>query len=95
MDDDGRFGRFLRTKVRAAGRRYELARQAYAEARDETLAAELPTDGRGQARIVCRRFGERRRKPIDEAGRPSCFEAGHRDCEGCREDILTGRIETW
>lgn len=95
MPGSGRLGRFLRMRARAAGRQYERARQAYAGARDEVLAGDLPTDERGRARIVCRRYAERRRKRIDAEGRPSCFEAGHPDCEGCREDVLTGRVETW
>lgn len=95
MDDAGRFTRFLRSKARAAGRRYEEARQAYRHARDETLAEGIPTDREGRGRIVCRRYAEKRAVPIDAAGRPSCFESGHADCEGCREDVLTDRIETW
>lgn len=95
MDDGGRFSRFLRARLRAAGRRYERARLAYRHARDETLADGLPTDGDGHARIVCRRYAEKRAVAVDAASRPSCFEANHLDCEGCREDILQGRIETW
>lgn len=95
MSEGGRMSRFLRRRMRMAGRRYEQARQAYQEARDESLAGDLPTDDAGRARIVCRRYAERRRVEIDEAGRPACFEPGHHDCEGCREDILQERIETW
>ena len=95
MSGSGRLHRFFRSKVRAAGRHYEEARQAYRGARDEVLADGLPTDENGRARIVCRRFAERRQTPIDAAGRPHCFESEHPDCEGCREDILTGHIETW
>ncbi|MEZ3115754.1 hypothetical protein RYH80_07465 [Halobaculum sp. MBLA0147] len=56
---------------------------------------DLPDDGDGAARIVCRRHVERRAVPVDEAGRPDCFEAGNPDCEGCREDVCEGRVETW
>lgn len=94
MGDRGRFGRFVRTRVRAAGRQFERARQAYVGARDEVFAGELPTEN-GRARIVCRRHADQRRVRIDAASRPECFEADHPDCEGCREDIVTGRIETW
>ena len=82
-------------RARSAGRQYERARQAYAGARDEALAGELPTDEQGRARIVCRRYAERRATRIDASARPACFEADHPDCEGCREDILTEQIETW
>lgn len=95
MDDVGRFSRFLRTKARAAGRQVERARQAYLHARDETLAGSLPTDEHGRARIVCRRYAEQRSVRIDASGRPECFTEDHPDCEGCREDILADRIETW
>lgn len=95
MDDGGRLARVLRNRARRAGRRYEAAHQAYRTARDRVLAGELPTDGNGRARIVCRRFAERRAVRIDAAARPACFEAGHPDCEGCREDVLRNRIETW
>lgn len=95
MDDGGRFSRFLRARARGAGRRYERARQAYRQARDEALTGDVPRDAEGRAQIVCRRYAERRAVTIDAAARPSCFEAGHPDCEGCREDVLRGRIETW
>lgn len=58
-------------------------------------AFDLPDDGDGAARIVCRRHVERRAVPVDEAGRPDCFESGNPDCEGCREDVCEGRVETW
>lgn len=95
MAQGSRFGRFLRAKARSAGRQYERARQAYRDARDATLAGDLPTDERGRARIVCRRHAERRRTRVDADGRPACFEKDHPDCEGCLEDVRSGRIETW
>ncbi len=96
MSDDDRLGRFLRTKLRSAGREYERARRAFAAGK----AAGGPGDeddaiDEDRARIVCRRHAERRAVPLDTAGRPACFEAGHADCEGCVEDLREGRIETW
>ena len=94
MTDSDRLSRFLRAQVQSAGRQYEEARQAFLEARNETAAkiddGDLPT-----ARIVCRRHAEQRVVGIDREGKPSCFEAGHPDCEGCAEDVRAGRIETW
>lgn len=93
--DGERIGRFLRQRVRAAGRRYEEARQAYRSAHDAVLAGELPVDDAGRARIVCRRFAERRAVRIDGQGRPECYDEDHPDCRGCREDVRAGHIETW
>jgi len=94
MSDDGRLARFLRSKLRAAGRQVESARHSYAEAR-EGARADLPTGEDGGARIVCRRHAERRAVAVDERGRPACFDADHPDCRGCVEDIRAGRVETW
>jgi hypothetical protein len=94
MTDSDRLSRFLRTKLRGAGRQYGEARQAYRAARDRRRL-NLPTDERGRARIVCRRHAERRAVRLDGDDRPHCFEAGHPDCEGCVEDIRERRIETW
>lgn len=93
MGDSDRLTRFLRTQLQDAGRQYEETRRAFIEARREAATDEdgdLPT-----ARIVCRRYAEQRVVGIDEEGRPSCFEAGHHDCEGCAEDVRAGRVETW
>lgn len=94
MTDSDKLTQFLRSQAKSAGRQYEEARRAFREAREETTAetddGDLPT-----ARIVCRRHAEQREVGIDEQGRPSCFEAGHPDCEGCAEDVRAGRIETW
>ncbi len=92
---DGRLGRYLRQRARAVGRQYEEARRAYRSARDAVLAGEIPVDDAGRARIVCRRYAERRAVRIDAAGRPECYEPDHPDCDGCREDIRRERIETW
>ena len=95
MSDGGRVRRFVHARARSAGRRYEEARQAYRHARDTRFAGDLPHDERGRVPLVCRRYAERRSVTIDEAGHPACFESEHPDCEGCREDIITGRIEIW
>ena len=94
MTDTDRLSRFLRTKVRNAGRQYERAKQAYDSARASALA-DLPTDEEGRARIVCRRYAERRTVSLGEEARPTCFDAEHPDCRGCLEDIRENRIETW
>lgn len=94
MTDPERLSRFLRTKLRDAGEQYEEARRAFRQARAEAVA-DLPTDENGKARIVCRRHAEQRAVEVDSEARPSCFEAGHPDCEGCVEDIREGCIETW
>jgi len=91
MDD--RLERALRRRLRAAGEEFARARRAYREGRAEGQF-DLPTDEDG-ARIVCRRHAERRSVPVDEAGRPACFEADHPDCEGCAEDVREGVVETW
>jgi len=93
MDDD-RLARFLRTGARSAGQQFAQARAAYQRARN-AAAVDLPVDDEGKARLVCRRYAERRAVAVDSDGTPSCFESDHPDCEGCREDIRAGRIETW
>ena len=103
MSDRRRLERLLRSKLRKAGEQYEElrsstdgqleeARKAYEAARN---ASELPTDEEGRAKIVCRRYAERRATRLDEEYRPACYEEGHPDCEGCLEDVREGRIETW
>lgn len=94
MTDPDRLSRFVRTKLRGAGRQYEEARKAFRGARQGTLA-DLPLDEAGQARIVCRRHAERRAVHVDDEGRPECYEDGHPDCDGCVEDIADASIETW
>jgi hypothetical protein len=103
MDD--RLERFLRIKLREAGKKYAEAREsadrqigeakdAYKNAHDVTLA-DLPQDERGRAKIVCRRYAERRAVTLDAEGRPTCFDPEHPDCEGCVEDIRERTVETW
>ena len=91
MADGNRVARFIRLRARLAGRTYERARHAYRSGHDEVIATEDPEE----QHIVCRRFAERRIVVVDTTGRPHCFEGNHPDCEGCREDIIAGRIETW
>ena len=100
---DRRLERFLRSKLQGAGEQYEQlrgstdeqladARAAYETAKN---ARRLPEDEKGRAKIVCRRYAERRAAKLDELYRPACYEDDHPDCEGCVEDIHEGRIETW
>jgi hypothetical protein len=92
MDD--RLKSFLRSKIRSAGRQYADAKRAYDNARKAALA-DLPQDEEGRARIVCRRYAERRAVELDTEARPACFDPEHPDCEGCVRDVRDGRIETW
>ena len=88
---------FVRRTVRDVGRQYAEAKRAYEAGRTESAAAsfDLPTDGEGRARVVCRRYAERRAVAVDEEGRPACFDADHLDCQGCAEDVREGVVETW
>lgn len=90
----GRLRQFLRSTLRGAGRQYEEARHAYGEARAAALA-DLPTDEEGRARVVCRRYAEKRAVRLDEKARPECFDPDHQDCRGCVEDVREGQVETW
>jgi len=80
--------------VRGAGRRVEEIRRAYRSGRGLS-GVDLPHDGEGRARIVCRRYAERRAVFLDTDARPECYESDHPACEGCVEDIREGRVETW
>ena len=91
---DERLQRFIRTKLRSAGKQFEEAREAYRTGR-APADFDLPTDDAGRAKIVCRRHAERRAAEIDGEGRPACFDADHPDCRGCIEDIREGVVETW
>lgn len=99
-----RLERFIRTKLRSAGRNYERARRAYGEGlgesngegeSDDDGTFGLPTEADGRARIVCRRYVEKRAVHVDDEGRPSCFDPDHPDCRGCAEDVREGIVETW
>ena len=86
----------MRDRLRELGREYERTRRAYAAGKDEAAPAadSLPTDEDGRARLVCRRYAERRAVDTED-GVPACFDPDHTDCVGCVEDIDAGRIETW
>ncbi|ERH03254.1 MAG: hypothetical protein A07HR60_00945 [uncultured archaeon A07HR60] len=94
MDD--KLERVIRQQLRKAGRQFEEARRAYdEESRGSRPEFTLPTDGDGNARIVCRRYAERRAVQVDAAGRPECFDVDNPDCQGCAEDIRKEVVETW
>lgn len=93
MDD--RLKRFIRLKFRDAGRQFEEAKRAYREGRANSRRFGLPRDASGRARVVCRRYAEKRAVTVDADGRPQCFDADHPDCRGCAEDIREGVVETW
>ncbi|WP_436347030.1 DUF7091 family protein [Natronorubrum sp. FCH18a] len=103
MADRRRLEQFLRSRLQEAGEQYERTRGStndqLAEARKAYEAAKnargLPSDEAGRAKIVCRRYAERRAAKLDDKYRPACYEDGHPDCEGCVEDVHEGRIETW
>ncbi|GAB3023982.1 DUF7091 family protein [Natronobiforma cellulositropha] len=103
MVDRRELERLFRTGLQSAGQRYEEFRRSserqLVDARSEYQSAKhvsgVPTDDAGRAKVVCRRFAERRAAALDEEFRPACYEAGHPDCEGCHEDLREGRIETW
>ncbi|WP_336362250.1 DUF7091 family protein [Halalkalicoccus salilacus] len=94
MVDRRRVNRFLRSKIREAGRQYEMARSSYRDGRDSDLD-DVPRDEADRARIVCRRYAEKRAVTLDSEGRPACYDADHPDCEGCVEDLHAGTIEIW
>lgn len=94
MGNRRRLNRLLRSKMRSAGRQFEEARQAYREAREGARVA-LPRDEEGRARIVCRRYAERRAVELDAELRPDCFDPDSVDCRGCVEDVRDGVVETW
>ena len=91
--------RVLHQQARKAGREYALSKRAYRDGRDwgndRAADFDLPTDEEDRARIVCRRYTEKRRVAVNRDGEPACFDAGHPDCEGCAEDVREGRIQTW
>lgn len=68
------------------------AKEAFSNARG---AGNLPTDEEGRVRIVCRRYEERRLVPLDDKGRPTCYEAGNEDCESCVDAVSDGDVGTW
>ncbi len=108
---DERLERFVRDRLRRAGRQYERTRQAYASGKndpanpgdepdsdgdnEDSPAVNVPIDESGRAKLVCRRYAEKRAVDLDGENRPICFEADHPDCVGCVEDLHDDRIETW
>jgi hypothetical protein len=93
MDGDS-VRRRLRNVLQSAGRQFGEAQDAFTAARRSALA-DLPQDEDGTAKIVCRRYAERRSVGLDDAARPHCFDADHPDCQGCAEDVADGTVETW
>lgn len=99
--------RLIRRQIRKAGRQFEEAKHAYSDGQTDRVnldddereadadTFDLPTDDDGNARIVCRRYAEKRAVTVDGGGHPACFDPTHPDCEGCVEDIRQGVIETW
>lgn len=79
--------RFVRTTLREVGKRYERARSDYEDARTSAFDE--------RARIVCRRYAEKRTVSLDSDSHPDCYDSDHPDCEGCVEDLRNGTIETW
>jgi len=84
----------VRDVLASASRQVNEARAAFTAAKRSALA-DLPQDDAGKARIVCRRYAERRAVALDENARPACFDADHPDCQGCAEDVKDGTVETW
>lgn len=94
MSDPHRLRQLLNTTLQSAGRQFEEAKVAYANAKSATKV-EVPTDQSGRAKIVCRRYAEKRAVRLDNDAKPVCHDAEHRACQGCVEDIQTNCIETW
>jgi hypothetical protein len=99
---DERFEQFMRDRLRDLGKQYERTRRAYSEGKDSAegsetpeLAANIPVDESGRAKLVCRRHAEKRAVGLDSEAKPACFDPDHTDCLGCVEDIQDGLIETW
>ncbi|MFD1642530.1 DUF7091 family protein [Halohasta litorea] len=96
--DEG-FEQFVRDRLRKLGKGYERTRRAYTEGKGEADGSpgegSLPVDEAGRAKLVCRRYAEKRAVELDSEGKPACFDPDHTDCVGCVEDIQDGVIETW
>ena len=90
MSDSG-LGEWVKRAARSTGRQLAEARHQFTAGR---LWGSLPRDDAGRAKIVCRRYAERRAVHIED-GKPECFEAGNQDCESCAEDVRDGHVETW
>jgi len=68
------------------------AKEAFSNGRG---AGELPRDEQDRVQLVCRRHAEKRAVPLDDVGRPACYDEDHPDCRGCLEDVRDGSVETW
>lgn len=93
MTDD-RIERVVRQQLRSAGRQIGEAKRAYQRAK-RSARVDLPFGDDGKARIVCRRYAERRAVEVDPEAKPECFDPQSQDCQGCVEDIRAGEVETW
>jgi ubiquitin len=94
MGNRRRLSRLIRAKLRSAGRQVEQARQQYNNGM-ESAKAGLPRDTNGRAKVVCRRYAEKRAVALDETLKPHCYDATSVDCQGCVEDIRKNVVETW
>ena len=83
---------FLRSTFRKAGRQYAESRTEFTTGRQ---TSQLPTDEHGRAKLVCRRYAEKRAVMLSEDGVPACFDPENVDCQGCLEDVREGVVETW
>jgi hypothetical protein len=90
MADSG-LGAWVKRAARSAGRQLAEARSQFGAGR---LHGSLPRDDEDRAKIVCRRYAERRAVHLED-GRPECFESGNVACESCVEDVREGVVETW
>lgn len=88
-EDDG--GGFL-SNLTSPRKQLGEAKEAFKNAKG---AGSLPRDEEDRVKLVCRRHAERRAVPLDDLGRPACFDADHPDCRGCLEDVQDRTVETW
>ena len=77
--------------ARSVGRQLSEAKHEYRTGKSESR---LPRDDAGRAKLVCRRYAEKRAVHLED-GVPECFDAGHPACQGCAEDVQDGSVETW
>lgn len=84
-------GRFARRAARSVGRQLAEARREFQTGRSESR---LPTDDAGRAKLVCRRYAEKRAVHLED-GVPECYESDHPACQGCAADVQDGSVETW
>lgn len=89
---DGGIGGYIRRALRSAGRQYAESREQFTAGK---TVSRLPTDEHGRAKLVCRRYADRRAVMLSDADVPACFDAENVDCQGCLEDVREGVVETW